>query len=416
MKGRIFIWVITLLFTMANWAWAGPVTHFVPNQAPKPAPVLSNQTTKPAPAGVQSQFTNPKPDLVIKSISFTKNIVHVGEDVGVVVKVTNKGHGVIGPTGKAITTKSGPTSLLIKIGRETNGQIFSIPSLITGQTRTVTRLFRIFSTTTIAIKAIIDPANTVAEFKENNNDMSKTLKIWPKPDLAIIDFGTIPQGNIIRMPGSFKVFAKIKNIGGLSPATNMQFDIEGDIPHDHDVTMHLIKPVPALRHNHFKMVYVTVTPVKAGTYTLGGKVDQNNQVVETNEQNNFPRLIQIQVKKGGADLDLVSVKRNYHRRHWRQNFVVTATVRNMGNLASGPFKIHLYRKHDYPAGSAQGSPIDMVKNCGSLGPNHSCNVSFTFKYKIYVGGVPVRVKIDPELKVNDYNRANNSKTIHLKVL
>jgi len=415
MKRIIFIWVITLFFTMTNWALAGPVTHLDPNQAPKPAPALSNQTAAPAPAGVPSQLTHPKPDLVIKSISFTKNIVHVGEDVGIVVKVANEGHGVFNPnTGKAITTRSGPTNLLVKVGGETSGQMFSIPPLTTGQTRTITRHFSTSHKMSIVIKAIIDPANTVIESKENNNDMTKTLKIWPKPDLAIIDFGTVPQGTL-RLPGSFKVFAKIKNVGGLSSATNMQFDIDGHIPHDHGVVMHLTKPVPALGYNHTKTVYAIVTPVKAGTYILGGKVDQNNRVIETNEQNNFPSLIQIQVKKGGADLDL-SVTKNHHRRHWYKNFVVTATVRNRGNLASGPFKVHLYRLHDYPAGSAQGSLIDMVKNCGSLGPNQSCSVSFTFKYHFYVGELPVQVKVDPELKVNDHNRANNFKTINLKVL
>ncbi len=236
-----------------------------------------------------------------------------------------------------------------------------------------------------------------------------------RPDLKITHFTVHPQQ--LRLPGSFEMVAKIKNLGGPSPASTMLFTVHGDIPHDLDVQQNLTQTVPPLKALGSTTVRLRFTPVKAGNYTLGGMVDPGHRITERNEQNNVvPKVLMIQVRNGGADLDLVSLSPNHKRRHWYQKFVVTAVVKNRGNIASGPFNVHLYRLFDKPAGWAQGSRKDMVKSCSSLEPKETCTIKYTFKYKVFVGNPHVEVKVDPERRVRDYNRKNNHRKIHLTVL
>ncbi len=402
MKGRILSYVIALFLFMNGWGVASPP--------------MGNIPTVPAPPGAPGpRPLQPKPDLVTQSITFTNNTPVIGQYFDIKVTVTNRGAGINPATMQRVTTTSGPSNLLIKVGGESGGEVIPVPQLTTGQSATLTRHYRHSVPADLVVRAIVDPTNTVIESREDNNEKTKTLRIWPLPDLKIVDFHTVPQGTL-RLPGSFRVVATVKNLGGPSPQTTMQFDIDGDIPNYNDVVEHITRTVQALSPNQSVPVKLDYTPVRPGTYTLGGKVDPNDQVREAHEHNNYPPLIQLRVLEGGADLDLVSLVPNHTQRHWYQDFVVTATIRNRGNLSSGPFKVHLYRLHDKPAGWAQGSLKDEVRQCGSLGPNGVCTVQFTFQYKVFVGDPRVEVKVDPEGGVNDYNRANNQRHLSLRVL
>ncbi len=233
-------------------------------------------------------------------------------------------------------------------------------------------------------------------------------------DLRIISFNASP--NPLLLPGSLKITATVKNFGGRSQATSMLFTLHGDIHNDMDVIERPKIPVQELAKNKTALITWDYHPVKPGRYTIGGQVDPDNRVTESNESNNVvPRVLQVQVRKGGADLDLVSLSVNHHRRHWYQKFIVKAHVTNRGNMKSGPFNVHLYRLFDKPAGWAQGSRKDTSKSCPSLAKGETCRVQFTFKYKVYVGNPHVSVTVDPEKKVNDYNRHNNTRKLHLTV-
>ena len=394
---------ILFLLLFAVQGWANP-PHFN-----MPAKQLPNKQFNP-PKTPHSQ-----PDLAVKSITASDSLLQVGKEFTIVVTVKNTTSPRNPFTGKPQQAKSLPTKLSLQIGRTTHA-IFSLSPLNAGQSVNLSQKYKPRHPGDLTVTAVVDPNNQLREHNRRNNTRSRTFDVSQPPDLRIISFKAVP-GKTLLLPGSIDLVATVKNFGGPSQATTMLFTLHGDIDNDMDVVERPKKSVRALTHNETIRIPWRFTPVKPGLYIIGGQVDPDNKVAESNESNNVvPQIHQIQVKEGGADLDLISLSANHNHRHWYQKFVVTAQVTNRGNMASGPFKIHLYRLFDKPAGWAQGSRKDTPKSCPSLTKGQTCTVKFEFEYKKYVGNPHVSVRVDPEKKVKDFNRRNNQRKLHLRVL
>jgi len=382
-----------------------------------------------------------KPDLVIKQIALSTPKPVVGKRFSVTVTVKNSSGKVIplNPAGPGVTPEdkygpsthhtvpsgggearfpgstSGPTTLLVKIGNEATPRTFSVPSLGPGKTATFTRSYTASNPGNLIITCTVDPANLVKEKSERNNQRTKTVRILNLPDYRVVDFYVKPTS--VRAHDQMTIYAVIQNFGESGGKTFMRFDIHGDIPGSNDVVRHEDVPVPYLGPGNKATVSYNFTPMAPGTYTFGGAVNMPARDPESNTHNNaVPKLLQIRVKPAGIDLAIVNISAPSTQRHWYQKFNVKVTVRNIGNKASGPFNVHLYRPHDRAAGLAQGTWVDMTRSCPSLAPNNSCMVEFAFEYHVFMGSFDAKVKVDPEKRVKDIKRSNNNGTIKLKVL
>ncbi len=424
MKGKISTAIGLFFFLLSAVCMAGQI------------PNLSGQA-QGVPTGPEA--LKRKPDLKITYIGLSKSNPVVGERFDIIVTVKNSsGHSMLlgavssgltsadkygphgpGPKGSGKVfqvpgTSSGPTQLIVKIGNEANPRTFQVPALAPGKTATFRRSYTAANHGNLIVSCTVDPANLVDEENERNNSLTKTFRILNLPDFRVINFYIKPASNV-RALDKMTIYATIKNFGESGAETFMRFDISGDIPGSSDVVEHPEVPVPFLGPNQQTTVKYVFTPLKPGMYTFGGGVNTPARTSESNTHNNLvPRILQVRVKPGGVDL-AVNIITPHKRRHWYQNFNIEVIVTNMGNMASGPFNVHFHRAHDWPAGTAQGTWVDSVKSCPGLAPNRSCHVTFTFKYKIFLGSFNAYAEADPERRVRDVNRANNKKTIRLTV-
>ncbi len=425
MKKILFIILLTLAaYLFCGFCFAGPVynPHGNINVAGKPGP---------------SQWKR-LPNLHILPINFDKAQLVVGQPFKIIVTVKNSsGYNIpvtqdvggltsedrYGPSthhGAPADSKnlgipgtaSGPTELVVRIGNGP-GTTFQVPALAPGKTATFKKQYTATETGTLTISCTVDPTNRIKEANERDNTQRKVVQILG-PDFRVVDFSVMPAS--VRVNDQMTIRAVVKNFGKAGASTFMRFDIHGDIPGTQDVILHPEVPVPFLEAGQQTTVTYRFTPLQPGTYLLGGGVNIPARTPESNEHNNsVPKLLKIKVKPAGVDLAVIGITTPHKRRHWYQNFNIDVIVKNIGNKPSGPFNIHFYRFHDIPAGSAQGTMIDMHKGCPSLGPNQICRRTFTFKYKIFVGSFTAHAKADPENQVNDINRANNEGTIKLTV-
>ncbi len=400
-----FMFILSILFLLcfaSGFALAGVVvpTHNTGGIPPRPNPV-------PPPIDL-------RPDLTIASITLNTNDLRVDKSFRIKVKVKNIKR-VLPGMPHMVSKKSGPTAIFITLSNGTRYN-FSVPALPAGRSIIYSKTCVIHRPMDLTITATVDPRNNISERNEQNNQKSITVKILGKPDFKIVRFW-VDHKRVI-LPNYVMVHARIKNIGDDCPvATQMRFRFYGATPTTMAINESRTVPVPVLRQNAETDVHWQVQTSKVGDYIMDGMVDPNNYIDEFNENNNKPpRAIHIQVVAGKIDLDLKSAKPNHKRRHWYQKFVVTATVKNKGNRSCAPFNVHLYRLHDRPAGIAQGTKVDMVKQCPSLAPNGVCTVRFEFEYHVYVGNPRVEVKVDPEKRINDVFRGNNNRKLNLLVL
>ncbi len=381
-----------------------------------------------------------KPNLHIFPINFSKSKLVVGQAFDIIVTVKNSsgfslstdsgGVGItsadkygpsrhhVGSSGSSRNvripgTATTPTELTLKIGNGPSAT-FQVPALAPGQTVTFKKSYTATKAGNLTISCTVDPRNLVKEANEHDNTQRKVVRILGLPDFKIVRFYVTPSS--IRVNDEMTIHAVIKNFGESGAATSMRFDIHGDISGAQDVVLHQEVNVPFLDAGQKTTVTYQFTPRQAGTYTLGGGVNTPARTPESNTINNsVPRLLRVQVKPAGIDLALVAINTKHKKRRWYQNFRITVVVKNIGNQPSGPFNVHFYRPYDKGALTAQGTWKDMKQSCPSLAPNQMCRKTFVFQYKIYLGEFTAYSKVDPERKVNDINRTNNSRTIRLKV-
>ena len=368
------------------------------------------------------------PDLRILSISVNKQNPVVGQQLDIAITVKNSsGHRlpIIHPgngtghttsaSSKYITiqgTASNPTQLNVKIGNRPTLS-FQVPRLNPNQKITFRTSFTPSQPGLLHITATVDPSNIVKEGDENDNTRYRTIRIASLPDFKVTRFFVTPCS--VRATDRMTIHAVIQNNGGSGAATIMRFDIFGDISGSQDVILHPVVNVPFLAPGKNIEVTYSFTPPKAGRYTFGGVVNNPQRTPESNTQNNsVPNNVRICVKPAGVDLAVVSITADHRTRRLGQPFRVHVTIKNLGNRPSGAFNVFFHRPQDLLPVLAQDH-LDIKWACPSLAPSQTLSKTFTFKYKKFARPFTARVEIDPERVVNDLNRANNEKSIRLKV-
>jgi outer membrane protein assembly factor BamB len=137
----------------------------------------------------------------------------------------------------------------------------------------------------------------------------------------------------------------------------------------------------------------TPTEAQAGTHTLYVRVDPQNSIAESNENNNvLPKTVE--VLSGSCDLQPVSVTPS--EIYVNQPYEMTATVDNVGFKYSGEGKVTIKE------GSANIANVTLP----GVAPGLSCDVNFTWTPST-TGDITLTVIVDEDEEVVEGSETNN---------
>ena len=231
------------------------------------------------------------PDLKVEDISWNRTNITVGDEIELTVKVTNIGAG-----------KSEPeTDLKFGIARSwmPNPPLMdmlyadAIPVLDPGASVTITieDKWTAGESGQMAVQAVANWPNTPAQAKVKESDYTNNSRVeyfevdeLPKADLVVTDISWIPATILEGDKVTFKI--EIKNQGQADAQVNhllIYVDDGSPTPWDQSVN------VPRLTANGGSATIAITTPWPAavkGDYLVRARVDSNDEVLESNEENN----------------------------------------------------------------------------------------------------------------------------------
>jgi len=131
---------------------------------------------------------------------------------------------------------------------------------------------------TYTLKVTVDPENLVTELNEENNQISLTVTVKPKPlpDLTV-EFTGLPDEFVAGT--EYEIKALIKNIGEAEAGT---FSVKLEA---NEAAVGTVQ-VESLAAGSSTTASFTWKPEKAGDYTLKATVDPENLIEESDETNN----------------------------------------------------------------------------------------------------------------------------------
>jgi subtilase family serine protease len=138
------------------------------------------------------------PDLTLEALTHSPSSVNVSTTVSILAKVVNQG-----------SVQSASTSVQIRVGSESQGIVFPVPSLAPYGSYTAKRDFLPSAPGTYAVNAAVDIENAVSESNENNNLAG---------DLFSVNAPTLPDLVLREISGtSSGVSFTVCNYGGALP-------------------------------------------------------------------------------------------------------------------------------------------------------------------------------------------------------
>jgi subtilase family serine protease len=124
--------------------------------------------------------------------------------------------------------------------------------------------------------ATVDPYDDVAESNETNNTMSKEVNLIL--DLAVTSISPIPSPATLGQ--TITVSVKVENTGNMNVGA---FDVSL-LANGTEVNRTTVSGLAAGANTTLTFSW---TPTAVGTYTLTAKVDPDNKIAESNEENNM---------------------------------------------------------------------------------------------------------------------------------
>jgi subtilase family serine protease len=124
--------------------------------------------------------------------------------------------------------------------------------------------------------ATVDPYNDVAESNETNNTMSKEVNLIL--DLAVTSISPTPSPATLGQ--TITVSVKVENTGNMNVGA---FDVSL-LANGTEVNRTTVSGLAAGANTTLTFSW---TPTAVGTYTLTAKVDPDNKIAESNEENNM---------------------------------------------------------------------------------------------------------------------------------
>jgi subtilase family serine protease len=247
-----------------------------------------------------------------------------------------------------------------------------------------------------SVRIIVDPNNRIAERDERNNETAVSMPTIGVPELEIIALELAParpaEGDVVR------VTAKVRNNGApLKSGFTVAFYVDDTLIYNEP------SPQPNLGRGeemevsqHFR--YTRTQQVAKAI------VDPNNAILETDETNNS---LEIPIIPLGAAPDLLVTKITINPQQPQAGSWVTfsAEVKNQGDICS-----------DIPVRFiVDGTPITTV-TIPMLKAGATVTVTTVNSgWRAQIGSHTVTVVIDPEGKLAESNKDNNTSTIDFQI-
>jgi len=159
----------------------------------------------------------------------------------------------------------------------------------------------------------VDPANTVTEAREDNNDVSMLVTVVPfapRPNLVLEDDGiTLDPPSPVHNRTAVRVSATIANIGD-GDAGNVTVDFYLGSPDDGGVPIGWRETIDFIPSGETRSAWINWAADEPGTQEIWLLIDQNNginETVETDNRGHIP-LIVIKSPEGGVDLTVAYIK------------------------------------------------------------------------------------------------------------
>lgn len=237
-------------------------------------PTATNTIPPPGDTPVRSTPTVPSvyPDLVIGSITINPSTPTTSDLITFTVTVSNAGN--------ALTNA---TILNVRVGGETFGQNYNIPSLVAGGQYTVIRQETLNVAQNYGITVIVDPDDMIIETNNVNNSAMQNFTVisgatTSPPDLVITSITASPANPTTT--DVITITLTVRNNGGsTSGATTTTIRVGGE-------TFGQSYSIPALSPGQTGVVSRQETLSVAQNYRTNVAVDPDNIVSEGNENNN----------------------------------------------------------------------------------------------------------------------------------
>lgn len=358
---------------------------------------------------VRISIRDPKPDLIINSISLA--------DTALVYGKTNKINLSIANIGEAVAVNS-TTQIWYRGGTKKDsviiGEIF-IDSLKAEKSLDTQIIFNPISSladSTIYFTANADALSVVAESKETNNAKSFSV-VPPKkmPDIYIADLVSPPYWE---SEEEYEISYSLKNLG---------LNGTGDFS-----ILYVIKDTTGSKLLSKVVNYVSVaagdsslvnTKLKlpidiiSGMYTLDIIADSENKVEETDETNNSLG-VQIGFTQKQADIEIMSLT-TQDTIHKGSTATVKVSVMNKGNWVSIPLQDELDLTNEK---SLTKDALVLNKiSVPALAPGESrdIDVRITIPDKIATSTYFIQLQLDADEKLVELNESNNSSSFEIVV-
>lgn len=265
--------VVLMVSSLAMTVHSAEVRKVKPGvlrQAPQAAQVPQKVDTDHIP--------KPKPDLAVMAIHISPATPQKGQSVRFTAKVINKG---LAPS---TASQAG-----IRVGGETNPQLFPVPALAPNAVHTITRWQHMGTPGNYRVTVLADAKGVVNETKENNNSQYKDFTVKDiLPDLTVVNPRVDPVNPTVNDP--IRLTATLNNIGDIPAGyfkTGVRIGGESQ-PKTMGSVGHLDVTTPQSQQYVVARLWNTSRP---GKYVVEFFVDVNNEVKEHNEHNNSIKYV-----------------------------------------------------------------------------------------------------------------------------
>lgn len=215
--------------------------------------------------------SNVNPDLTVTAVTLTPVQPIANDSVSVTFTVTNQGDRLSPTPQFSLTLPDGTV------------QTQMLPQIDVGQNTTVTFNLGSFAEGVYPLSYSVDPLNVIHEWNEANNTGSFYIGIASGP-LPLPNLRPSPAVVSPANPTSNDVLtatARVNSIGGSGAGPTMfRLALDGGMGLWY-------QSVPALAAGASVDIVFTIGPLSAGIHTLGPLVDVNNDVVESDESDNW---------------------------------------------------------------------------------------------------------------------------------
>jgi trimeric autotransporter adhesin len=352
---------------------------------------------------------NSKPDFVTAALTFQTSDIVTGRNFSASVTVKNEGDGV-GPKSETgfYLSKDQKFDVSDKfIGAAGTPQIDAGKSLNLNTNLTI-------PAGTIAgdyyVIAIADYNNQVAERKENNNLISKIIKVVPEfSELSVVSV----SGNQTEVIQGYDLYVTANFVNnGNTDASNVQAVVYLSSDAVADAGDYVLARQEGLYLTAGKEIqysFQSIVPetIAAGDYNVLVVVDYNNQINEPNEFNNTG-ITKTPVKVIKGYPDLVTNVYDHTSYVYAGNYIyIYSNLFNQGNKFAQESEQSYYLSYDTILDASDvliGSEF-----IGSVGPNsnYKTNIALAIPSKTNGGSYFVLVKADVNNAIEESNELNN---------